>query len=149
MMVSVLSFLISLREDGDKHAQLVLDSVSKDALEQAADPGSPQAAWLAYKYAHAIKSRVEVFEPVVLCDALAACSYAQYLVKGRWPEAEPVILTNPQMIYEYATKVIVAPWPEGGAALKEFGDGYWFERYNAWAERGAWARRDAPKQRFY
>jgi hypothetical protein len=63
---------------------------------------SPMTPLAACRRALKLGKRLPQLEPLILTDAMAACHYANYVIKGRWKEAEALILTNPIAAYSYS-----------------------------------------------
>jgi hypothetical protein len=60
-------------------------------------------------------------------DAVYACQYAQFVIKGIWPEAEPYIMRDPESAFLYAIDRIRGRWPEAEPYIMK--DSYWWDRY--------------------
>ena len=68
-------------------------------------------------------------EQVIMQDSEYAYRYARYIIGGRWPEAEPVIMQSLPDAYFYAERVIRGRWEEAEAAFMQ--DKKWGKVYFA------------------
>lgn len=55
----------------------------------------------------------------VIAKSSFACSYAIYVLKGRFPMGESTISKDPIQAYFYASSIIQGPWPLGESAILE------------------------------
>jgi hypothetical protein len=55
----------------------------------------------------------------IIPPAMYACSYAIFVLKGRFPEGEPAIAKDPKFAYFYALHVLHAPFPLGEPIISQ------------------------------
>jgi hypothetical protein len=107
--------LVALMHSGKKY---IIDNRMLRFLRLAED---------AYWYAHALRQRFELGEPVIATDANFAYIYSRDVIKGRFELGESTIAKNAEWAYAYARNIIKGRFELGESTIAK--DAEWASAY--------------------